>query len=181
MSRASKIVSVLVLLFASVPAGVPSMGPEGLRIGAAPAEAARFGGMRSFGFRGSRGMFRSRSFRRRSFGSRRSRFGSRRRGFRSSGRRSMFGGMGGFGGGLMGGMAGMLLGGMIGRMLFGGMGGLGGGVGGPGVVGWDIVDALRLDRVGGVGLGVLDAVEKLLVVCVFVAGGYHVGHLGSPG
>jgi len=136
MSRAVKFVFVLALLAASVLAGFPSLGPEGLRLGPDPAEA-RFGRMRSFGFRGSRGMFRRRSFRprRRSFGSQRSRFGSRRRGFGSSGRRSMFGGMGGFGGGLMGGMAGMLLGGMIGRMMFGGMGGFGGGMGGGGGIG----------------------------------------------
>ncbi len=42
--------------------GVPSMGPGGLRWTLDEAQARRFGGMRSFGFRGSRGLFRSRSF-----------------------------------------------------------------------------------------------------------------------
>jgi len=131
MFRAVKVFFILFLLSASVHGGFPSMGPEGLRFEPEPVEA-RFGRMRSFGFRGSRGMFRRRSFRpsRRSSGT--SRFRSSRRGFRSSGRRSLLGGFGGFGGGFMGGMAGMFLGGMIGRMMFGGMGygGMGGGGGG---------------------------------------------------
>lgn len=122
----------ITLFFLLAPAHIGSSGPRGLWTG--DVAEARFGGMRSFGFRGSRGMFRSRrSFGRRSFGSR-SRFGSRRAPLRG-GRRSFFGGMGGFGGGFMGGMAGMFLGGMIGRMMFGGGGyGMGGGGGGIGLL-----------------------------------------------
>ena len=91
------------------------------------AEARRFGGMRSFGFRGSRGLFSRRSFGGRSrfgsFGSRRSGFG--RRGFT---RRPAFGG---FGRSMFAGIGGFFLGSMRGRMLFPGMGygGLGGGFG----------------------------------------------------
>ena len=91
------------------------------------AEARRFGGMRSFGFRGSRGLFSRRSFGGRSrfgsFGSRRSSFG--RRGFT---RRPAFGG---FGRSMFAGIGGFFLGSMLGRMLFPGMGygGYGGGFG----------------------------------------------------
>ncbi|MDA0999174.1 MAG: TIM44-like domain-containing protein [bacterium] len=94
------------------------------------AEAGRFGGGRSFGFRGSRGAFRPRSFGSRGFGSgagsRPSPGGSRS--YRPI--RSPFGGFGGLGGGLMGGLGGFFLGGILGRMFFGGGGmGMGGGIG----------------------------------------------------
>lgn len=95
------------------------------------AEARRFGGGRSFGFRGSRGFFRPRGFGSRGFGSRRSpsRGSSGGRGaFRPI--RRPFGGFGGIGGGLMGGLGGFFLGGLLGRMFFGGYGrGMGGGIG----------------------------------------------------
>ncbi|HJP13879.1 MAG TPA: Tim44 domain-containing protein [Nitrospinota bacterium] len=136
MPRIIKIVLCAFFLFAPAHINLPGSGPDGVRWATDNAEA-RFGRMRSFGFRGSRGMFRSRrSFggfsRRRSYGSSRSRLGSRTLGFRRS---SLFGGgFGGFGGGFMGGMAGMFLGGMVGRMLFGGMG-YGGGYGGGGGIG----------------------------------------------
>ncbi|MED5579015.1 MAG: TIM44-like domain-containing protein [Nitrospinota bacterium] len=86
------------------------------------AEARRFGGMRSFGFRGSRGLFSRRSFGSRSrFGS----FGSRRAGFgrRGFSRRPAFGG---FGRSMFAGIGGFFLGSMLGRMLFPGMGAGGG-------------------------------------------------------
>ncbi len=142
MLRITTIVLCAFFLFAPVHVSFPGLGPDGVRWATDNAEArfgrmGGFGRMRSFGFRGSRGMFRSRrSFgglsRRRNFGSSRSRLGSRASGFR---RRSLFGGgFGGFGGGFMGGMAGMFLGGMVGRMLFGGMGGGFGGGGGIGLL-----------------------------------------------
>jgi predicted lipid-binding transport protein (Tim44 family) len=141
MQRALMPIVLLILFFLPAHVGMPGIESGGVRWSMDEAHA-RLGGMRSFGFRGSRGMFRSRGFRSRGFGSRRSRFGSRRRSVRpigrSFGRRSFFGGRGfGFGGGFMAGMGGMLLGGMLGRALFGGMGyggGMGGGAGGIGLL-----------------------------------------------
>ena len=105
------------------------------------AEARRFGGFRSFGFRGSRGFgsFGRRGFSRRSFGARpRARSFSRRPLQRSS----FLGG--GLGSGLFAGIGGFLLGGMLGRMLFGGMGGMGGmGMGG----GFGILEILLIGGV----------------------------------
>ncbi len=115
----------LFALFFLAPAhlGAPTRTPEGLSLVMEQAEARRFGGFRSFGFRGSRGFG---GFGRRSF-SRRSNFGSRSRarGFtrRPFQRRSFMGG--GLGSGLFAGIGGFLLGGMLGRMMFGGMGGMG--------------------------------------------------------
>lgn len=111
--------------------GLPVWTGEHFTLARHEAEARRFGGGRSFGFRGSRGLFRSRGFRSRGFGSRRS-FSRRsfrgRRGFRPI--RRSFGRFGGMGGGLMAGLGGFFLGGMLGRMFFGGGGyGMGGGGG----------------------------------------------------
>jgi predicted lipid-binding transport protein (Tim44 family) len=131
MSRIFTVVFFLVLLVAPAHVPLPAFGPEGAHIARDLAEA-RFGRGGSFGFRGSRGMFRSRSrsFRpRRNFGASRSRRLNRPIARRSFSR----GGFGGFGGGFMGGLGGMLVGGMIGRMMFGGFGGSGGiGSGGMG-------------------------------------------------
>ncbi len=110
--------------------GAPARAPEGLVLEIHQAEARRFGGFRSFGFRGSRGLggFSRRGFSRRSFGTRPRPRAFSRRPFQRS---SFLGG--GFGSGLFAGIGGFLLGGMLGRMLFGGMGyggmGLGGGLG----------------------------------------------------
>ena len=116
------------LLFAPAHLGTPARAPGGgLGLAVDQAEARRFGGFRSFGFRGSRGFG---GFGRRGF-SRRSNFGSRSRAFsrRPLQRRSLLGG--GLGSGLFAGIGGFLLGGMLGRMMFGGMGGygMGGGFG----------------------------------------------------
>lgn len=114
------------LLFAPAHLGTPARAPGGgLGLAVDQAEARRFGGFRSFGFRGSRGFG---GFRRRGF-SRRSNFGSRSRAFsrRPLQRRSFLGG--GLGSGLFAGIGGFLLGGMLGRMMFGGMGGFGAGGG----------------------------------------------------
>ncbi len=128
--------ALLVFLLLPVHIGLPAPGPDGVRWTKDEAHA-RFGRMRSFGFRGSRGMFRSRGFRSRGFGTPRSRFGSRRGASRpigrQFGRRSFFGGGMGFGGGFMAGLGGMFLGGMIGRMFFGGYGGMGSGGGSGGI------------------------------------------------
>lgn len=116
------------LFLAPAHLGAPSRTPDGLVLVTQDAEARRFGGFRSFGFRGSRGFgsFGRRGFSRRSFGARpRARSFSRR----PLQRQSFLGG--GFGSGLFAGIGGFLLGGMLGRMLFGGMGGMGGmGMGG---------------------------------------------------
>lgn len=129
--KSQTLILTALLLIAPAHLGALEIGPDG--IGWAKDEAhARFGRMRSFGFRGSRGMFRPR----RSFGTPRSRFGSRNRTFRPIQRpfgRSAFGRGWGFGGGFLGGLGGMLLGGMIGRMLFG-YGGYGYGAGGIGLL-----------------------------------------------
>ncbi len=141
MQRTLMTIALLIFFFLPAHVGTPDIGSSGVRWAVDEAHA-RFGRMRSFGFRGSRGMFRSRGFRSRGFGSPRSRFGSGRRSARpigrSFGRRSFFGGGGfGFGGGFMAGLGGMFLGGMLGRALFGGMGyggGMGGGSGGIGLL-----------------------------------------------
>ena len=117
-------IAVLFALLFLAPAhlGAPARTPDGLVLVTQDAEARRFGGFRSFGFRGSRGFgsFGRRGFSRRSFGARpRARSFSRRPLQRSS----FLGG--GFGTGLFAGIGGFLLGGMLGRMLFGGMGGMG--------------------------------------------------------
>ncbi|MCY4384378.1 MAG: Tim44 domain-containing protein [Nitrospinae bacterium] len=120
----SFLIALLFALLFLAPAhlGAPTRTTDGLVFMTQDAEARRFGGFRSFGFRGSRGFgsFGRRGFSRRSFGSRpRARSFSRR-----PLRRSSFLG-GGLGSGLFAGIGGFLLGGMIGRMLFGGMGGMG--------------------------------------------------------
>ena len=127
------------LFLAPAHLGAPALAPGGLALVIEEAEARRFGGFRSFGFRGSRG------FGRRSF-SRRSNFGSRSRARSFSRRpiqRSSFLG-GGFGSGLFAGIGGFLLGGMLGRMMFGGMG-YGGGMGAGGGFG-----LLEILLIGGV-------------------------------
>ena len=120
----SILIAVLFALLFLAPAhlGAPARTSDGLVLVTQDAEARRFGGFRSFGFRGSRGFgsFGRRGFSRRSFGARpRARSFSRRPLQRSS----FLGG--GLGSGLFAGIGGFLLGGMLGRMLFGGMGGMG--------------------------------------------------------
>ncbi len=128
-SMKSFLIALLFALLFLAPAhlGAPARTPDGLVLVTQDAEARRFGGFRSFGFRGSRGFG---SFGRRGF-SRRSNFGSRSRARSSSRRpfqrRSFLGG--GLGTGLFAGIGGFLLGGMLGRMMFGGMGGMGTGGG----------------------------------------------------
>ena len=121
----SFLIALLFALLFLAPAhlGAPARTPDGVSLVIEQAEARRFGGFRSFGFRGSRGFggFGRRSFSRRSnFGSRSRARGSSRRPFQ---RRSFMGG--GLGSGLFAGIGGFLLGGMLGRMMFGGMGGMG--------------------------------------------------------
>lgn len=120
----SILIAVLFAFLFLAPAhlGAPARTSDGLVLVTQDAEARRFGGFRSFGFRGSRGFgsFGRRGFSRRSFGARpRARSFSRRPLQRSS----FLGG--GLGSGLFAGIGGFLLGGMLGRMLFGGMGGMG--------------------------------------------------------
>ncbi|OGL58992.1 MAG: hypothetical protein A3J27_08130 [Candidatus Tectomicrobia bacterium RIFCSPLOWO2_12_FULL_69_37] len=107
------------LIFFAWPAhlGAPSLGPGGVTLLQDEALAARFGGGRSFGFRGSRGFARPPV-------TPRSQLGSPQRPFDQGSRRPF----GGFGGGLFAGLGGLLLGGLIGSMLFGRMG-FGGGIG----------------------------------------------------
>ncbi len=125
------IISFIIFLFISFPVTFAEFSNNSRELSSyigSIAEARRFGGMRSFGFRGSRGLFSRRSFGSRSrfgsFGSRRSGFG--RRGFT---RRPAFGG---FGRSMFAGMGGFFLGSMFGRMLFPGMGY--GGAGGFGLL-----------------------------------------------
>ncbi len=140
--RVSLIVGLCALwLLAPAHLGAPARTPDGLVMVIQEAEARRFGGGRSFGFRGSRGFG---GFGRRSF-SRRQNFGSRPRasGFsrRALPRRSFLGG--GLGAGLFSGIGGFLLGGMLGRMMFGGAGYGGGGLGG----GFGILEILLIGGV----------------------------------
>lgn len=115
------ILSSFVIFFAwPAHLGAPVPGPEGLRLIQDQAQAARFGGGRSFGFRGSRGFSRPPV-------TPRSQLGAQQRPPIDQGYRRPFG-FGGFGGGLFAGLGGLLLGGLIGSMLFGGMG-LGRGIG----------------------------------------------------
>ena len=118
------VISFIIFLFISFPVTFTEFSNNSRELSSyigSIAEARRFGGMRSFGFRGSRGLFSRRSFGSRSrfgsFGSRRSSFG--RRGFT---RRPAFGG---FGRSMFAGIGGFFLGSMLGRMLFPGMGGMG--------------------------------------------------------
>ena len=122
------VISFIIFLFISFPVTFTDFSNNSRELSSyigSIAEARRFGGMRSFGFRGSRGLFSRRSFGSRSrfgsFGSRRSGFG--RRGFT---RRPAFGG---FGRSMFAGIGGFFLGSMLGRMLFPGMGGGAGGFG----------------------------------------------------
>ncbi len=117
------------LFLAPTHLGAPVRTPDGLVLVTQDAEARRFGGFRSFGFRGSRGFgsFGRRGFSRRSLGARP---GARSLSRRPLQRSSFLGS--GFGSGLFAGIGGFLLGGMLGSMFFGGMGsgmGMGGGFG----------------------------------------------------
>ena len=106
------------LIFFAGPAhlGAPVPGPGGVTLLRDEAQAARFGGGRSFGFRGSRGFARPSA-------TPRSQLGAQRPSPFGSGYQRPFG----FGGGLFAGLGGLLLGGFLGSMLFGrmGMGGIG--------------------------------------------------------
>ena len=99
------------LIFSAWPVhmGIPALGPGGLTLVQDEAGAARFGGGRSFGFRGSRGFTRSAP------ATPRSGVGTQPY---DQGYRRPFG----FGGGLFAGLGGLLLGGFLGSMLFGRMG-----------------------------------------------------------
>ena len=113
------------LFFAPAHIGLPGWGSDGFRWAHDEARARRFGGMRSFGFRGSRGLIRRPAPIRRSF-SRRSAFG---RSYRRPAYRPIRRPFGSFGGGFFGGFGGILLGGMLGSMFFGRGFGMGGGFG----------------------------------------------------
>ncbi|MBI3127702.1 MAG: Tim44 domain-containing protein [Candidatus Tectomicrobia bacterium] len=114
--RRIAILSAFFIFFLTWPVhmGVPAPGPGGLILVRSEAEAARFGGGRSFGFRGSRGFARPSP-------------ASPRSGLAQPGYDQTRRPFGGFGGGLFAGLGGLLLGGLIGSLLFGrmGMGGIG--------------------------------------------------------
>jgi len=97
-----------IVFFAPAHIGAPAFGPKGARLATDEAQAARFGGGRTFGFRGSRGFSRPQLA---------------RPSTPYSGERPQRPAYGSpYAGGLFGGMGGLLLGGLLGGLLFGGLG-----------------------------------------------------------